>query len=83
MAFPLMIAPAMGAFGSFVAMEAKNELQKNAPSILQAVGSVAKKSFDEFLRYHPNTRKMLGDWGVYHSRTMSTPHHRRHKKLHM
>ena len=76
-----LIAPAMGAFGSMIAMEAKSEFQKVLPSLLGAVGNVARSVFDNFLGHNPNLRRNLGHAG-YHTRTMSSPHHRKHKGLH-
>lgn len=75
------LVPAMGAFGSYVAMEAKNEFQKVLPNLLGAVGNVARSAFDVFLGHNPNLRRNLGHMG-YHTRTMATPHHRKHKGLH-
>jgi hypothetical protein len=76
-----LIAPALGAFGSYIAMEAKSEFQKVLPTLLGAVGNVARSAFDNFLGHNPNLRRNLGHAG-YHTRTMSSPHHRKHKGLH-
>lgn len=74
-----LVAPAMGAFGSYIAMEAKSEFQKVLPTLLGAVGNVARSVFDNFLGHNPNLRRNLGHAG-YHTRTMSS--HRKHKGLH-
>lgn len=76
-----LMAPAMGAFGSFIAMEAKSEFQKALPTLLGGVGNVIRSGVDFFLGHNPNLRRNLGHMG-YHTRTMSTPHHRKHKGLH-
>jgi hypothetical protein len=76
-----LVAPAMGAFGSFIAMEAKSEFEKTLPSVLQAVGNVARSSIDYFLGHHPNLKRNIGHMG-YHARTIGTPHRRHHKGLH-
>jgi hypothetical protein len=71
----------MGALGSFIAMEAKSEFTKVLPSLLQGAGNVIRSGFDMFLGHNPNLRRNLGHMG-YHTRTMATPHHRKHKGLH-
>lgn len=76
-----LAVPALGAFGSFIAMEAKSEFSKALPTVLQAVGNVARSAFDMFLGHNPNLRRNLGHAG-YHTRTMGSPHHRKHKGLH-
>jgi predicted TIM-barrel fold metal-dependent hydrolase len=76
-----LVAPAISALGSVIAMESKNEFQKVLPNILQGVGNVARSVFDTFLSHHPNLRRNIGHFG-YHTRTMHTPHNRHNKGLH-
>lgn len=76
-----LVAPAISALGSVIAMEAKSEFNKVLPNILGAVGNVARSAFDTFLGHNPNFRRNLGHMG-YHTRTMATPHHRKHRGLH-
>jgi hypothetical protein len=73
------LAPAMGAFGSFIAMEAKSEFSKVLPSILQGAGNVIKSGVDYVFGAHsPKTSHNIGQTR-FHSRQIN---HGQSKKKH-
>jgi hypothetical protein len=69
----------MGAFGSFIAMEAKNEFNKALPTILQGAGNVIRSGVDYFLGHNPKIRRNIGHMG-YHARTINVAHSRKKRR---